>query len=353
MIFSSNQPAPSRRRAGAGLAARGVVFGLAFFAGAAMAQEPSECARLRAALAAPVRQDPEAAAAAGRVRAELDRAASAARSMGCDNQQFLIFGQAPPSQCGGVKAHVAALRAQFESLSARASGGAGGKQAIQARYDAVCVQRPKNFWETLFGGGREEPPPASDLGAPPPPPTRLDETEDDTRNGAHGGSQAVCVRTCDGGFFPLSFSAKSASDEELADLCKALCPNAEVKLYTRNPNRDISTALGIDGTAYSDLPNALKYAKAVEPGCGCKPPNQSWVEALAHAEELLGQMGGAKASDTTVTEEQARALSQPAAKPAKIVGRPKPAPAKGDANLLDTQAKDGNPGHMRVVGPKL
>jgi hypothetical protein len=298
-----------------------------------------------------MRQDPEAAAAANRVRVELDRVTAAAHSMGCDSQQFLIFGQAPPQQCGGVRARAAALRGQYESLSARASGDAGRKQAVQARYEAVCLQRPRNFWETLFGGGRQEPPPVSDLAAPPPPEDRLD--EDDTRNGAHGGSQAVCVRTCDGGFFPLSFSARSASDEELAELCKALCPNAEVRLYTRNPNRDISTALGIDGTGYSDLPNALKYTKTVEPGCGCKPPNQSWVEALAHAEELLGEMGGAKASDTTVTEEQARALSRPgAAKPGKnVAGRPKPAPTRGDPP--DTPASDGNARQMRVVGPKL
>jgi hypothetical protein len=322
---------------------------------AALAQESPECARLRAALAAPVRQDPEAAAAASRARGELDRATAAARSMGCDHQHFLLFGQAPPPQCAALKERLAALRGQLNSLSVGASGDAGRKQALQARYDAACVQRPKNFWETLFGGGRQEPPPASDLAAPPPAPAAgPDDGLDDTHNGAHGGSQAVCVRTCDGGFFPLSFSANSASDEELEALCKALCPNAEVRLYTRSPNRNISTALGTDGTAYGDLPNALKYTRALEPGCGCKPPNQSWVEALAHAEELLGQMGGAKASDTTVTEEQARALSQPAARPEKIVaGRPKPTPAKGDENAIDSQTGDANARQMRVVGPKL
>jgi hypothetical protein len=326
------------------------------------AAQSDECARLRAALAVPVGADPDAAGAARKVRAELDQLSAYAHSAGCDNQQFLIFGNAPPPQCAGLKARIAGLRAQYESLQSRAGGDSAQRRALAARASAACAapQREKGFFETLFGtlGGQQdrgaEEAPRGPETAPAPAP--VEETQS-----RKGGSQAVCVRTCDGGFFPLSFSASSAGSDQLLELCKALCPNAEVELFTRNPGRDISTAVSADGvTEYESLPNALKYTKNFDPNCGCKPPNQSWVEAYAHAEQLLGEMGGAKASDTVVTEQQSQAMSQPTPakpapdKPAKSAAeRPKTPPAKTEVKVLDSQAPDGTPRQVRVVGPKL
>ena len=196
-----------------------------------------------------------------------------------------------------------------------------------------------------------------------------------------GSGPAFCVRSCDGGFFPLNFSARHGNLDQLTELCKALCPNAEVAVYTRNPAHDVSTALSIDGQPYKDLPNALKFVKSVEPNCGCKAPNQSWVEALAHAEEVLNQMGGASDSDTTVTEQQSQALSQPLPATAKDKTRgktvdaktaapqglvipaaqpgatafkpPKSAPRYGamDGETREMTAPDGTTRRVRIVGP--
>jgi hypothetical protein len=366
MTFSQTQGDSFRRRIGG--AGRILAFGLALsLPTAALTQESPDCARLRAALAAPATQDAGAAVAANQMRGELDRATAYARSIGCDNQQFLIFGQAPPPQCATLRSRIAGMRAQFDSLRARAYGDGGQRQALSARYNATCVQRAapqRGFWETLFGGGQ----PQDQAHAPAPPPLVEEDgpLDDEGDSHAHGGSQAVCVRTCDGGFFPLSVSARSASDEELTELCKALCPNAEVRLYSRNPARDISTALGADGTAYSDLPNALKYTKVLVPECGCKPPHQSWVEALGPAEQLLGEMGGAKASDATITEQQSQSMSLPSApkpgKGARKVGKapdviaPPPIASpliQTPAKTVQTTAPDGSRRQIRVVGPNL
>jgi hypothetical protein len=349
-------------------------FGL-FFSNSAVQAQNADCLRLKAALTAPVSVDAGAANAARKARGELDQLSAYAHSIGCDNQQFLFFGKAPPPQCGGVKAHMAALRAQADAAQARASGDNPQRRALVARYNAVCREnaappRERGLLETIFGGlggeaprDQEEAPSANvvEEGGP----------DDDRIRG--GGSQAVCVRSCDGGFFPLTFSAHSASSDQLLELCRALCPNAEVQLFSRAPGRDISTAVSADGaTAYSDLPNALKYTKTFDPNCGCKPPNQSWVEAYAHAEQLLNEMGGAKASDTVVTEQQAQAMSQPgAARPGKNADRrrtgtiaPTPdavvvaplepvSPPKIETRTVDSPSSDGTPRPVRVVGPKL
>jgi hypothetical protein len=323
----------------------------------------AECDSLRAALARPVSVDPGAAAGARKARAELDRASAYAHSIGCDNQQFLFFGSAPPPQCGGLKTRIGALKSQYDAYAARASGDSPQRQAIRARYESLCnpAPREKNFFETLFGGSSDQ---QQDQGVIAVPETEGD-GKDAGNHSAHAGSQALCVRSCDGGFFPLNISARGAPDSELQDLCQALCPNTQVQLFTRNPNGDIDTAMGADGTAYRDLPNALKYTKTFDASCTCKPPNQSWVEALAHAEQVLDEMGGAKTGDTTVTEQQSRAMAQPQpAKPGKG-GSPADAAAKPSAGakasagvksptevtVIDSAGPDGAPRQVRVVGP--
>jgi hypothetical protein len=46
---------------------------------------------------------------------------------------------------------------------------------------------------------------------------------------AIGGSYHVCVRACDGGFFPVPYVGDRDS---LTEICQALCPNAETQLYS-------------------------------------------------------------------------------------------------------------------------
>jgi hypothetical protein len=187
----------------------------------------------------------------------------------------------------------------------------------------------------------------------------------------HGGSQAVCVRSCDGGFFPLNYSARRDPDQ-LTSLCQALCPNASVSVYTRAPFSEISTAASLDdGSSYSDLPNALKFQKSFEPSCTCKPPGISWAQALSGAERLIGQD---RKGDIIVTDEKSVELSAPKAEGKKRVG-PDAAPAstaagdsakdltRGEAPSPAAAAKPGksphdgtapleDPGQYRdVIGP--
>ena len=90
----------------------------------------------------------------------------------------------------------------------------------------------------------------------------LNETEGSEQGDNHlGGALAICVRQCDGGFFPVSYSARRANLEELDTLCKALCPNAEVALYTKSLWGELDSAVSMSGESYGDHPNALKFQK--------------------------------------------------------------------------------------------
>ena len=274
-----------------------------------------DCNQLQNALTAGVRSDPAAATrdseAARKQQYELERTVAYAQQIGCNNRQFLFFGSAPPPQCSGMEQQIQRMRANLANLTKQAqqASGEGQRQALLARYDAYCRQpRRGNFFDSLFGNEvrPEDLPPMS--------------TEDLT---PRGGSKAVCVRTCDGGFFPVSYSATRGGSESLSELCQALCPNAETVLFTYSPSGDIEQAVSIDGQPYKSLPNALKYRTKFDPTCTCKPANKSWVQALADAEQLLGRT---TKGDVVVTEKRAEELSRPVQARAPVASRTKGKP---------------------------
>ncbi|WP_210253093.1 DUF2865 domain-containing protein [Beijerinckia sp. L45] len=177
---------------------------------------------------------------------------------------------------------------------------------------------------------------------------------------AHGGSQAVCVRTCDGGFFPMNMSSHHDQDT-LNELCTALCPGTQAAVYTRNPNSEIKTAVSLDGTPYMDLPNALKFQKSFDSACTCQPVGKTWAEALAGAETALGSL---RKGDIMVTPEKAAEMSRPkmdtktraaliAAPPAAVPAQTTATDAKPVDQGTDVTGPDGVTRHVRTVGPKL
>jgi hypothetical protein len=312
-------------------------------------------------------------AAAAKQQAEISRTAAYARSLGCERQQFLFFGDPPPPQCGGLNAKISQMQANLASLQQRAGGGA--RDALIARYDAQCrqrptttatAQRPRNFFEELFGI-----PPAPESGGLREAPLEPFGEDGDR---ARGGPVAICVRSCDGGFFPISYSAHRANLEELDSLCKALCPNAEASLYTRSMRGDVESSVSIDGAAYADHPNALKFQKTYDPSCSCKPPGKSWVEALAEAEQILAASHG---SDEVVSVERAEQLSRPlvpgesrkSGRKSERAAPPPPPPLPEVADAPSAEAKqeadkapsvfkeivgpDGVRRRVRVVAPTL
>ena len=261
------------------------------------AAQQFDCNALRAQIAAtPVRADPRAAAAAQRQRAELQRTAAQAERMGCNQRQFLFFGSPPPPQCRPLEQRMDSLRNNLARLEAAARGASGQRDALIDRYNQYCMRRagpPRNFFEQLFGGGTVEMP----IGDLPPP----EET------GPRRGSKAVCVRTCDGFFFPISYNAHGQNPDRLADLCRAQCPNADTEVFTYSPSRDITEAVSINGAPYSSLANALRYRRTFDAACTCRAPDKSWAETLGPAERLL--TGSRR--DVIVTPERAEEMSRP------------------------------------------
>ena len=96
-----------------------------------------------------------------------------------------------------------------------------------------------------------------------------------------GTYRTVCVRTCDGAYFPISFATVPARFPDDEKTCKALCPAAEATLFAyRNPGEDMNQAVSINGQPYSSSPNAFHYRQEFNPSCACKAAGQTWSDAL-------------------------------------------------------------------------
>ncbi len=307
--------APRPRRTRLLVAVALALFGVAL---PAAAQTP-QCDRYRAELASLEAERNSGAgrefeAAAQRQQGELRRTQDYARTIGCDRQQFLFFGEPPPPQCGQLRARIQQMQANLQQLMARADqGGIESRRrfliaALNQNCSAAALQqaaRPRGFFEQLFGGPNPTP---GDGNYPPYPdgqplPNEFDEPR-------LGGNRLVCVRTCDGFFFPLSVSPGGRAGAN--EMCQALCPGAQAEAFTMGDQ--INGAVSLRGTPYMSLPNALRYTRTFDESCSCKRPDQNWAQSLRDAEALLDR----RKTDIYVTEQKAEELSraQPARAPA-------------------------------------
>lgn len=88
--------------------------------------------------------------------------------------------------------------------------------------------------------------------------------------GFGGSYRTLCVRTCDGYYFPISFTTSSRNFKRDQAVCAAMCPAADVRLYVhRNPGEESEDMVSVDGEPYAKLETAFSYRESYNPSCGC------------------------------------------------------------------------------------
>lgn len=105
---------------------------------------------------------------------------------------------------------------------------------------------------------------------------------------AGGGTyRTLCVRTCDGYYFPISFKATRSKFSADSVSCLQRCSGAGARLFVhRNPGQEIKSAVDLRGNRYVDLEHAFRYRKELVDGCDCKPA--LWAETGAGAGQAEG-----------------------------------------------------------------
>jgi len=292
--------------------------------------------------------------AANKQQGELDRVTSQAKRMGCDSSGFFSLFSGQSAQCGPVNNQIQQMRANLDQINSNLAQlrGAGSADRDNQRRSvlmalaqnscgpqyAAALQGSGNFLNNLFGGnnpaGQQPGMPGGDVGP------------------QSGTYRTVCVRSCDGSYFPISFATVPGRFPDDEKSCKALCPASEATLFTyRNPGEDISSAVSINGQPYTALPNAFRYRQEFNPSCSCKAPGQSWSDALKDVDD---KNAAEQQGDIIVTEESAKKMSRAPVKPTPTSARkgaPTTAPAPDDSANANPAPPTTAPGSIRSVGP--
>ncbi len=89
--------------------------------------------------------------------------------------------------------------------------------------------------------------------------------------GFGGGSyRTLCVRVCDGYYFPISYQVTRSRFEADAAACSQRC-SGDARLFVhRNPGQDVAGAIDLQGNRYANLANAFRYRKELVQGCSCQ-----------------------------------------------------------------------------------
>lgn len=233
-------------------------------------------------------------AAVNRQRDQLDIARRQARRAGCG---FSFFGGA--GECGALNTQIDKMERNLQALERKRKqlGGSTDPRRERARIlaalntngcrepnrpSAVVVSRDggtRSLFDQLFGGQVRQGLPAEET-------VRAGE-EDDTQIrrilrpdgqitfvAPPGEFRTLCVRTCDGYFFPMSSASSSIDFDRDQKNCESACPGTEVKLYYHRADGEESDAMISVGAdePYSALPTAFLYKSqdySRPPACGC------------------------------------------------------------------------------------
>lgn len=102
-----------------------------------------------------------------------------------------------------------------------------------------------------------------------------------------GRYRTVCVRTCDGFYFPISHTASRSDLSADADVCRSRCGGSEARLFYHPNSGEIGDAVDLTGRSYKSLSNAFLFRKKLVDGCTCKPMPWSTAEVNRHRQYAI------------------------------------------------------------------
>ncbi|RDL51526.1 hypothetical protein BLJAPNOD_02661 [Ensifer sp. M14] len=227
------------------------------------------------------------ASAISRQNIELRRARNDRRRAGCGTGSVVVFNGGDPDICADINSLIAEMEDNLDILKSErqqliSGNGDDTRRRILAALEINgCYGDREEFAsadpdepETHRNILRDLPPEESygpllrDDGMSPYP----------AESGVYSGTlRTMCVRTCDGAFFPISSEASPADFARDEQACRARCPGAETELFfhelaTEESDQMVSASTG---RPYTELPNAFAYrTRGVgTPGiCGCQIP---------------------------------------------------------------------------------
>lgn len=315
--------------------------------------EPSICIRLRQQLKLPIRDEPQVNRAVQEQAMKLQQARARANQAGCGNT---LFSKGDPKQCAHFQQNIASIAAGLERqkrTELHSEGSPRSKAHILAALKAngCAEERRKGLLEALFGNSAAEPE-VTKIATLPRPAIERKRPRQSAQNPDASSTKlyrTLCVRTCDGYYFPISFAVQSKYFDRDQNTCGEMCPASEVKLYSHAiPEQSSEDMVSVETKVpYKDLPAAFNYRLVGAPpvaNCTCHNAQQSLKASVGAA------VPASQRASTAIGPELPTAKHRSEGEPATGAG----AASKDSGNpfdiVLTEPVQENDRRNVRIVG---
>lgn len=107
-----------------------------------------------------------------------------------------------------------------------------------------------------------------------------------------GGLRTMCVRMCDGYYWPVTFDARRSRFDRDAKTCSSSC-TSEARLFVMPKNGEAKDMVDLQGRPYGKLVNAYRYRKLARNSCTCRP--DPWEDSARARHEAFAASGNTPA----------------------------------------------------------
>ena len=219
--------------------------------------------------------------AVNRQQFEVDRLVAQARRMGCESSGFFSIFTNPPPQCGGLNRQIDQQRNTLERMQNQLEQLSGGTTERAAQRQSLLIALGDNGCGSQY---RSAALPASKAASSTACSAAMAACSPRHPGQMGGTFRTICVRSCDGYYFPISFATTPDHFRDDEQTCQRMCPAAEVQLYTyHNPGEDVTQAVSLNGRLYTELPTAFQYRKALNSSLQLPPPGRKLGRGAARS----------------------------------------------------------------------
>lgn len=178
----------------------------------------------------------------------------------------------------------------------------------------------KGLFESIFGFLGSTPNPSSvprEVRRPRPAAPVLRDSANEHRNnpyssrapqrsyvspGRGGRYKTMCVRLCDGYYFPISHSSRRRDFYRDAQQCQSQCDSATSLFHMSPSSGKIDRAIDQRGLAYEKLRTAFLYRKTLKKDCTCRAKPWSVSERIRHQNYELKAQGKTLLADPELAD---------------------------------------------------
>lgn len=150
-----------------------------------------------------------------------------------------------------------------------------------------------------------------------------DDDDDDDRPQASGTYRTVCVRLCDGYYFPINFAVTLERLGRDRDVCESRC-GAQGRLFVHPSGGSPDDMVDLQGRPYRQLRTAFLYRTEFVPSCKCQP--DPWESASLDRHRAYALAAEAKKGNKDAAKEL-QALQLKLKEAAKVAARSPPIPS--------------------------